>query len=196
LAAAEGESEIETRVQAAVDARGGNAADRQPFARQTGGVPRLADKRALERLKALAKKASEHLRQNFKCDLALIVIDTLAAAAGVDDENSASEAQKVMNMLAALARETKALVGLIDHYGKVIETGVRGSSAKSASSDAILACLGDRAPATGVMSNRKMAVTKLRAGSVVRVIPFDLLKTDDGSTCAVRRRLGLPHEAL
>ena len=67
-----------------------------------------------------------------------------------------------MNMLAALARETKTLVLLIDHYGKIIETGVRGSSAKSAANDAILACLGDRDPTTGVMSNRKMAVTKLR----------------------------------
>ena len=52
----------------------------------------------------------------------------MSAAAGFDDENSAAETQKVMNMLAALARETKALVLLIDHYGKIIETGVRGSS--------------------------------------------------------------------
>jgi hypothetical protein len=184
--AAEGENEIETRIEAAVAARGGNAADRQPFARQAGGVPCLADKDALERLKALAKQAAEHLEQNFNCGLALIVIDTLSAAAGFDDENSAAETQKVMNMLAALARETKALVLLIDHYGKVIETGVRGSSAKSAADDAILACLGDRDPATGMMSNRKMAVTKLRAGPVGRVVPFDLMKTDDGLTCVVR----------
>ena len=38
------------------------------------------------------------------------------------------------------------------------------------------------------MSNRKMAVTKLRAGPVGRVIPFDLEKTDDGLTCVVRWR--------
>jgi hypothetical protein len=37
--AAEGENEIETRIQAAVVARGGNAADRQPFARQAGACP-------------------------------------------------------------------------------------------------------------------------------------------------------------
>ena len=142
---------------------------------------------AIERLKALAKQAAERLEQNFNCELALIVVDTLAAAAGFDDENSAAETQKVMNMLAALARETKALVLLIDHYGKVIETGVRGSSAKSAANDAILACLGDRDQATGVMSNRKMAVTKLRAGPVGRVVPFDLDK--DGRRIDVRRPL-------
>jgi len=186
--AAEGENEIEARIEAAVAARSGDAADRRPFARQAGDVPCLADKEAFERLKALAKQAAEHLERNFNCDLALIVVDTLSAAAGFDDENSAAETQKVMNMLAALARETKALVLLIDHYGKVIETGVRGSSAKSAANDAILACLGDRDQATGVMSNRKMAVTKLRAGPVGRVVPFDLEKTDDGSTCVVRWR--------
>jgi hypothetical protein len=65
---------------------------------------------------------------------------------------------------------------------------VRGSSAKSAANDAILACLGDRDQATGVMSNRKMVVTKLRAGPVGRVVPFELEKTDDGLTCVVRWR--------
>lgn len=186
--AAEGENEIETRIEAATAARDGSAADRRPFARQAGGVPPLADKEAFERLKALAKQASERLARDFNCELALVVVDTLSAAAGFDDENSAAETQKVMNMLAALAREAKALVLLIDHYGKIIETGVRGSSAKSAASDAILACLGDRDQTTGVMSNRKMAVTKLRAGPVGRVVPFDLMKTDDGLTCVVRWR--------
>jgi AAA domain len=113
--AAEGENEIEMRIQAAVAARGGNAPDRQPFARQAGGVPCLAEAGALARLRALAKQAAERLKRNFNCELALIVIDTLSAAAGFDDENSASETQKVMNMLAALARETQALVLLIDH---------------------------------------------------------------------------------
>lgn len=186
--AAEGENEIEMQIQAAVAARGGNAADRQPFARQAGSVPCLTEAGAIARLRALAKQAAERLKQNFNCELALIVVDTLAAAAGFDDENSAAETQKVMNVLAALARETQALVLLIDHYGKVIETGVRGSSAKSAANDAVLACLGDRDQATGVMSNRKMAVTKLRAGPVGRVVPFELEKTDDGSTCVVRWR--------
>ena len=68
----------------------------------------------------------------------------MSAAAGFDDENSAAETQKIMNVLASLARETRTLVLVIDHYGKVIDTGVRGSSAKSAAADAILACLGDR----------------------------------------------------
>ena len=118
--------------------------------------------------------------------MALIVVDTLAAAAGFDDENSAAEAQKVMTALATLARETKTLVLLIDHYGKIIDTGVRGSSAKSAAADAILACLGDRDPATGATNNRRLAVAKLRAGPTGRVVPFSLTQTNDGLTCTVQ----------
>ncbi len=190
--AAEGESEIETRVHAAINAHGGDATQPQPFARQAGPVPCLTEKEAHERLKALAAQAAQHLRASFARDLALIVIDTLSAAAGFDDENSAAETQKVMTTIAALGRETKALILLIDHYGKLVDTGVRGSSAKSASADAILACLGDRDQATGETSNRRMAVAKLRAGPTGRVIPFNLEKTDDGLTCIIRWRADEP----
>jgi hypothetical protein len=130
--AAEGENEIETRVRAAIAARGGDPDAKHPFARQAEGVPCLTDKDALDRLKAMARQAAAHMRSVFECELVLIVVDRLSSAAGFDDENSASETQKVMNVLAALARETKTLVIVLDHYGKVADTGVRGSSAKSA----------------------------------------------------------------
>jgi hypothetical protein len=190
--AAEGEMEIEVRVHAAIYAHGGDATRPQPFARQAGPVPCLTDKDALDRLKALAKQAAGHLEQNFNCELALVVIDTLSAAAGFDDENSAAETQKVMTTIATLAREIKALVLLIDHYGKLVDTGVRGSSAKSDSADAILACLGDRDQATGATSHRRLAVAKLRAGPTGRVIPFDIEKTDDNLTCIIRWRRDEP----
>jgi hypothetical protein len=184
--AAEGEAEIEGRIRAAVAARGGNPEERQPFARQAAGVPSLTDKAALSKLNALVAEATSNLLDNFDLGLALIVVDTLSAAAGFDDENSAAETQRVMTMLANLAREANALVLLIDHHGKVAETGIRGSSAKSAAADAILACLGDRNQTTGLIGNRQMAVVKLRAGPTGRVVPFELLSNHDGSTCTVR----------
>ena len=46
----------------------------------------------------------------------------------------------------------------IDDYGKQTETGIRGSSAKSAAADAILACLGER-DNEGNVSNDRLAVT-------------------------------------
>jgi AAA domain len=183
--AAEGENEIETRVRAAIIARGGDPNGKHPFARQADGVPCLTDKDALERLRHLAMEAATHMREAFDCDMALIVIDTLSAAAGFDDENSASETQKVMSTVAALARETKTLAVVLDHYGKVADTGVRGSSAKSAAADAILACLGDRDQETGATTNRRMAVTKLRSGPNGRVVAFRLAPTVDGKTCTV-----------
>jgi hypothetical protein len=175
--AAEGENEIEGRVRAAL-ARVGETAERQPFCRQAGSVPLLRERDALAKLIALAKEAADHLRANFDLPLVAIFIDTIAGAAGFDDENSASETQKVLNSLRALSRETGALVVPIDHHGKVAETGIRGSSAKGAAADAILACLCDK-DAAGVVTNRRMAIAKLRAGPTGRVIPFDLIQTED-----------------
>jgi AAA domain len=187
--AAEGEKEIEGRVRASVENKFGGSG-RQPFARQAGGVPLLTDPDALEKLKAHAQEAAKHAEEKFGLPLALIVIDTVSAAAGFTDENSASETQKVMTTLRELSRATGALVLAIDHYGKQTETGIRGSSAKSAASDAILACLGER-DNEGVVSNQRLAVTKLRSGPTGRVISFELhtTVTQFGVTCIVEWRL-------
>jgi hypothetical protein len=187
--AAEGEREIEGRVRAAVENKFGGSGP-QPFARQAGGVPLLTDPDALEKLKAHAQEAAKHAGEKFGLPLALIVIDTVSAAAGFTDENSASETQKVMTTLRELSRATGVLVLAIDHYGKQTETGIRGSSAKSAAADAILACLGER-DNEGVVSNHRLAVTKLRSGPTGRVIPFELhtTVTQFGVTCIVEWRL-------
>jgi hypothetical protein len=186
--AAEGEKEIEGRVRAAIENKFGGSGP-QPFARQAGGVPLLTDPDALEKLKAHAQEASEHAREKFGLPLALIVIDTVSAAAGFTDENSAAETQKVMTILRELSRATGALVLPIDHCGKQTETGIRGSSAKSAAADAILACLGER-DSEGNVSNHRLAVAKLRNGPTGRVIPFELRRTETefGVTCIVEWR--------
>jgi hypothetical protein len=150
----------------------------------------LTDADALEKLKAHAQEAAKHAREKFDLPLALIVIDTVSAAAGFTDENSAAETQKVMTILRELSRATGALALAIDHYGKQTETGIRGSSAKSAAADAILACLGER-DNEGNVSNHRLAVTKLRNGPTGRVIPFELRQTETefGVTCTVEWRL-------
>ena len=187
--AAEGEQEIEGRVRAAVENKF-RASGPQPFARQAGGVPLLTEPDALEKIKAHAQEAAKRARERFDLPLALIVFDTLSAAAGFNDENSASETQKVMNTLRELSRATGALVLAIDHYGKMVETGVRGSSAKSGAADAILACLGERNN-EGKVSNHRLAVAKLRDGPTGRVVPFELraTETEFGVTCVVEWRL-------
>jgi hypothetical protein len=64
-----------------------------------------------------------------------------------------------MTTLRELSRATGTLVVPIDHYGKLAETGVRGSSAKSAAADAILACLGVRDNEGNVSGNVKCFVS-------------------------------------
>jgi hypothetical protein len=184
--AAEGENEVDSRLKAALEASGNPPDAKYPFARQCHSVPLLTDGDAATKLQALADEAAKTMRADFGNELVLIVIDTLGAAAGFDDENSASETQRVVNLLKKLSRHTGALVLVIDHHGKVAETGIRGSSAKAAAADAILAFLGDR-DITGKVANRRMAIAKLRSGSSGRVIPFYLQPFDN--TCVIEWRL-------
>jgi hypothetical protein len=184
--AAEGETEIDARIRAVVLGKLEPEwrDKRLPFARQAQNVPSLTDKDALPKLRALVAAMKEGLKaKHNSLPLALIVIDTLGAAAGFSDENSASETQKVANMLRELSRETGALVLVIDHYGKIAETGIRGSSAKKAAADVVLAFLGKQDEA-GNITERRMAITKMRAGLSGLCIPFELkpVRLDDGTT--------------
>jgi KaiC/GvpD/RAD55 family RecA-like ATPase len=93
--------------------------------------------------------------------LGLIMIDTMAAAFVLDDENDAGKATKIMQFMLRLAAETNTLVVPVAHYGKNFETGLRGSSAYTASSDVILAIHADRT-AVGEVKSRYMSVVKSR----------------------------------
>jgi hypothetical protein len=86
-----------------------------------------------------------------------------------------------------LSRKTGAFVLAVDHFGKAVETGTRGTSAKEAAADCVLALLADRDLA-GNLSNTRMAVRKLRGGSTGAETPFALKVVDLGSgdtTCIV-----------
>ena len=174
--AAEGASEVTIRLKAAAVHRlGREAIGELPFAYQAADVPTLSDTDALPKLMRLVDDTKAGLAERFPgVDLALIVVDTLNSAAGFQDENSASEAQKIFNVLRRLSSAAGALVLVVDHYGKVSETGVRGSSAKAGAADAILAALADKDEVTGKITNRRLAVTKLRGAATGKVVPFTL----------------------
>jgi hypothetical protein len=92
-----------------------------------------------------------------------------------------------LNRLAALSRLTGAFVLAVDHFGKAVETGTRGTSAKEAAADVVLALLADR-EINGTISNTRMALRKLRGGKVGIETPFDLGVVDMGfgeTTCVV-----------
>ena len=76
-----------------------------------------------------------------------------------------------MSVLSMLSQRTKSLVIGIDHFGKIIETGTRGTSAKEGHADVVLALLADRELA-GTVSNTRLAVRKLRDGFSGLELPF------------------------
>ena len=197
--AAEGASEIPIRLDGVVEQKlrpaslaagsTGNSLDsnldRLPFA-WIEECPPLKDDDAFERLVAAALQAAINIKEQFDLPLVLIVIDTLNAAANFKDGNDAAEGQLVMNRLQELSRRTGALTLAVDHFGKAVETGTRGTSAKEAAADFVLALLAERDTA-GTISNTRMAVRKLRAGSTGSETPFNLKTVDfgDGETTCI-----------
>jgi len=145
--------------------------------------PHLKAADSFKRLADVVQSAADQMRQKFGVDLALIIIDTLSASAEIDDANSSAENQKIFNGLSALSAGAGAFVLVVDHFGKNIETGTRGSSAKEDHSDVVLAMLADR-DISGTASNTRMALRKLRGGKAGVVVPFDLVVVDvvDGIT--------------
>src|SRR6202043_582641 len=103
-----------------------------------------------------------------------------SAAAGFRDENSNAEAQSVMNVLTRLSLRYRCLVLVVDHFGKLAETGTRGGSAKEGSADAVLALLAER-DLSGNVSNPRMAVRKMRGAPTGAEIPFRTTVVDLGT---------------
>lgn len=165
--AAEGASEVSLRLKGLtdhkLDANGTRVVPpRLPFA-WIEECPSLLGPEALDTLATLTGAVAQRIRTDFDLPLALVVIDTVAAGAGFTDENASAETITLMKRLNELSRRTGALVLGVDHFGKMVETGTRGSSAKEAGADVVLALLSDRDIA-GNVSNTRMAVRKLRGG--------------------------------
>jgi hypothetical protein len=160
--AAEGASEIPIRLCGVVEAKFPEHKGNLPFA-WSEQSPMLLAKDAPTVLKDIAERAADRMRAEFNLPLVLIVIDTMSAAAGFRDENSSAEGQLAMNVLGELSKCTGALVLACDHFGKAVETGTRGTSAKEAAADVVVACLAEKNSA-GNVTNRRIAIRKLRSG--------------------------------
>lgn len=203
--AAEGSFEIGVRLAGLVNGKiAGTVMERAVMGEQTvdpddlpfawiGECPRLLDHDAVETLILTALQAAEVMRERYDLPLALIVVDTVAAGAGFEDENSAAEAQKLMNGLERLSQRTGAFILGVDHFGKSVETGTRGSSAKEAAADTVLAMLGTREEG-GTVTNTRMAVRKVRGAPTGAETPYTLEQVEIGTdrhgqprtTCVIR----------
>jgi hypothetical protein len=76
-----------------------------------------------------------------------------------------------MATLAGLSRRIGALVIGVDHFGKAVETGTRGSSAKEAHADVVIALLADR-EVGGAITNTRLTLRKQREGLAGLELPF------------------------
>jgi hypothetical protein len=172
--AAEGVSEVRKRLTALVKEKCGGMR-RAPF-RWYEAAPTLLGPNAAEMLIAMAQQAEASLQQEFGLPLGLIVIDTVAASAGYTQrgaENDAAVASHIMRVLQQVAQACSCVVLGVDHFGKNVETGTRGSSAKEANAELVLACLGER-ELSGRVVNTRLAIRKNRAGPQGQEHPFTL----------------------
>ena len=180
--AAEGASEIPARLQAVLKTKYPDHTGKLPFA-WIDDCPRLLAAGAVNTLASLAREAAERMQKDFGVALTLIIIDTMVDAAGFarsGDENDAALGQLIMRRCAELSKLTGALVLGIDHFGKAVETGTRGSSAKEGRADVVLALLGDKG-ISGEVTNTRLAVRKNRAGPGGRELPFTVRSVDVGT---------------
>jgi hypothetical protein len=151
-----------------------------PFAWR-GDCPAVTNKDSTTALCAIADEAAAYLDRNFGLPVVLIWIDTVITAAGHEDggDNDTAASQKVMSGLRILSKHTGALVVGVDHFGKVVETGTRGSSAKEGAADTVIALLADR-ELSGSVKNTRLAVRKQRDGASGFEIPFTALIVETG----------------
>jgi hypothetical protein len=169
--ACEGAGGLASRLTAIARAR--DATGVLPFAYRADCPPLTADG-ALDRLSHMVEDAARALKDKFDVPLVLLFVDTIVTAAGyakAGDENDAAAAQRVMSTLDGLSQRTGALVLGVDHFGKVTDTGTRGSSAKEGAADVVLALLADR-EINGSVTNTRLAIRKQREGFAGLELPF------------------------
>jgi AAA domain/Bifunctional DNA primase/polymerase, N-terminal len=176
--ALEGEGMLAARLSAIAKHHG--VAAPLPFAWR-GDCPALTGKDAADALSGLANEAAAHLHRDFDLPVSMIWVDTFITAATFSsgEENDAAATQKAMAALRITSGRTGAIVGVVDHFGKYVETGTRGSSAKEGAADTVLAVLADRELSGGVR-NTRFAVRKQRDGVSGFEIPFAARMVETG----------------
>lgn len=183
--AVEGAFEIPVRLECALETKFPEIKGSLPFA-MASECRRLLDPSALETLESTARAAADRMHKNHDVDLGAIIIDTMSTAVLVKNEDANSEAARVMHMLNQLARKLGCIVIGVDHFGKTVETGTRGASAKEASADAVLAVLADK-ESSGAALNPRMVIRKVRGAPTSNEVPFStkVVDADDGQTTLV-----------
>ena len=144
--AVEGSGTLKARLEAIARYRG--APEKLPFAWR-GECPLLTAKDAGQAIVKCVDEAAVHFEHAYGLPITLIWIDTYVTAAGLSssgDDNDVAATQKAFTALRFVASHSGAFIALVDHYGKVLEAGTRGSSRKEGSADTVLGNVGRARP--------------------------------------------------
>jgi hypothetical protein len=139
-----------------------------------GAVPNLADPKEAKAMVNRLRAVDARFRASHGVRLGMVICDTLAASFNLDDENNNSEAAKTIRAMKVMSDALRVVVVPVHHFGKAIDTGLRGASGWRAGCDAVLSVLADRDQTTGKCRNRRLALTKSRVGEEGWTTPFDL----------------------
>ena len=120
------------------------------------------------------KALDERFRGDLGVRLGHITLDTVAAGFAMKDEDDNSEATRACTVMRRIGEETETLFGAVHHYGKNLESGLRGASAWKGSADVIEGVLADINQLSGKASNRELVCTKARDGEQGPVSAFEL----------------------
>jgi AAA domain len=193
ILATEGAFELRDRIDAAIRDKHPDLAQAPISWRES--CPTLLADNASEQLIQIIREATEGSEARFGLPLGLVIIDVLTDAAGyakAGDENDPAVGAKLMGVLRRAAEACSCFVLAVDHFGKSIEAGTRGTSAKEGAADLILACLGER-EVEGSVKNSRLALRKVRGGPQGQSFPYNarvvsvLEPTEDGeeTTCVI-----------
>jgi hypothetical protein len=156
------ESEIPLRVACAAKHRG-VPTGALPLMSFPTAPPMLLKKRvnpaAMKWYRTILGAAQRRFERKFGLPLAMLGVDPLIDAGGIEDENNSIECNEAMKAFDALGQEFGCLVLVNDHAGKDVERGARGSSAKPGKSHFQL-ILPEKVEDPS--EHRKMKVKKLR----------------------------------
>lgn len=153
-----------------------------PGPREPDDLPFLASPvRGLHQLEPAIAEARGLMQDRWGAPLRLVLVDTLAAAFPVADENDQGEVTKLMQHMEACAAGYGCVIAGVHHFGKTAGTGARGSSAWTASSDFILAATGTTNEETGEVSARRLALSKSRSSVTGLLSEFSVETVEVGT---------------
>lgn len=200
--AAEGEGDLPARREA-LKAKGPGFGSKLPLA-WTGLACNLLDAEARKAVIARLRGVAIRFTAEHGAPLRLVIVDTLAAAFAVKDEDSNAEMARVAGTLREIADALGCLVVAVHHVGKNLDAGSRGATSLPAAMDAVLIATAKTDEVTGKLTgDRTLALRKCRQGptgwcQAFALDPVELGRDADGdavTSCVVTPVTGQPERA-